>query len=340
MNPLDMRGPEFLLFYLVYGVGVIGTAWFLRRAWTSSLPPPTASRWMPGYYPREGDAYPIAVLRGGPLEAARTLVGRLLAADLLVLEGGSLRSSPEAAGADQRLAPIEEEALAAVSGPAPLASRDAVSRIAQALEPRTREMQEELERQGLLYGPDQRRRFRTLFLLTLLAVPGLGVTKLLVALSRGRTNVGFLILLLVVYTLLVVLLLRPRRRTPTGDRYLSWLRDTHQELVAVLRKGQGERQGEMVLAAGIYGLAALPALSTLGAESPRRRDPRADAGSPGGGSGDGGGSDSSFLDSGGWDGGGDSGGGDSGGGDSGGSSCGSSCGGGCGGGGCGGCGGG
>lgn len=351
MNPLDLMGPDFLRFYLIYGIGILAVAGLLRVRWAGASTPSPGGRWVPGSYPRESDAYAIALLRGGPREAVCALFGRLVTGGYLTLDQGVLRRPEEPPEDRSRLLPIEEEALllAASSGADGVRVHDARERIAQAVAPRLEEMRRELESQGLMPGPQQRRRYRAVCLLALAAVLGLGIAKLVVALSRGRTNVWYLIALMLVYAVACVLLLIPPRLTHAGRRYLDWLRESHRGLVNLLVNGRRAETEELALAAGIYGLAALPALSpldtALAAHGPVRPDrhphPGSSSGASSGGGGSGcGGGDSGISSVGGGDSGGSScGGGDSGG-DSGGDGGGGSCGGGCGGGGCGGCGGG
>ncbi|HEX9940728.1 MAG TPA: TIGR04222 domain-containing membrane protein [Thermoanaerobaculia bacterium] len=333
MNPLDMTGPEFLRFYLIYGVAGLALAALLRILWTYvSDATPAGRRWTPGYYPHGDEGYGIALLRGGRKAAIRTLLGRLVTSGPLSLEGGELRWSGEEAG----LSSLERRATNAVGliQTVPEAER----RIRQALAPELARIESDLESQGLIPTPLQRKGFWLLRILALLAIPGLGLAKLAVALARGKTNVLFLILMLAVYTVAALLLLRPPRLTRAGRRYLAWLRESHQGLVRMIEEGRrGENPGEAALAAGIFGLTALPALALLhGQPQPRRRSAEGSESWGTGGIGADSGGDSGGGDFGG--GGGDSGGGDSGGGDGGGGG-GDGGGGGCGG-GCGGCGGG
>jgi uncharacterized protein (TIGR04222 family) len=331
MNPLDLRGPEFLQFYLLYGLGVLTVAWLVWLYLRSAAEPSSGVlRWSPGVYPREGDAYEIALLRGGAREAARMVLGRLVSSGLSALDGRKLqRSSGESL---PPLAPVESAAYGALAetGGEAAAGEDAVRR---AVAPYLADMEDDLQRQGLALSAAQVRRFERLRLLALLAVPGLGLAKLVVALSRGRTNVGFLVLMTIGYAVAMFFLLRPPTRTRAGERYLSWLRESHQGLVNLLANDRRNDWSEMALVAGIYGLSTLPVLGTL--DRTHRLQEAAGSGSGyGSTSGDFGSSHSGGGDIGGGDsGGGDSGGGDGGGGDGGG-------GGGCGGGGCGGCGGG
>ena len=326
MNPLDLSGPEFLRFYLVYGVGLLAAA-ALLRFYLSSPTTLVSRRWSPGVYPREGDAYAIALLRGGPREVVRALLCRLVADGLLTLDGCTLRR-PDESPREHALAPLEEAALCALRpATGPENACLAVRRAVQMLAPQIGELHRQLEQEGLAPTEAQARTQRRIGIAALLAVPGLGLVKLAVALARGRTNVGFLILLLIAYGAVCLFLLRPPLRTAAGRRYLDWLRGSHQGLVQMVGQGRREGAGELALAAGIYGLAALPVFMPLH----QALEPQATRTKEDGGAGCGGG------DTGGADGGGDIGGSSCSSGDSGGAS---SCGGGCGGGGCGGCGGG
>ena len=285
MNPLDMRGPDFLQFYLIYGLGLLAAAWLLRAYWRSASAPPGAARWGPGIYPREGDAYHIALLRGGPDEVVRAALGHLLARGLIVLDGRTLRRAP--AEVEPRLAAVESEALRAVAGePGGMDAARAGKAVRGAIEPFLALMEEDLRQQGLIPAASQLQSFRGLRTVVLLAVPGLGLVKLVKALSEGRTNVGFLVLLAIAYAVAALFALQPPRRTGAGDKYLAWLRESHKRLVDTLSTGRQEDLSQMALVAGIYGLAVLPSTSPL----ERALRPPADAGSASGcGGGDGGG---------------------------------------------------
>lgn len=317
MNPLDLTGPEFLRFYFPYGVFILILARVVRALLGRSTPPIPRARWIAGVYPRARDAYAIALLRGGRPEAARTLVARLVGLDLLAVDGeGRLVPKPEAEEPD--LLPVEAAAWNAIRREASLTPTAAEWQIRGAVGPHLQESELELEEQGVL--PDRLRRtaYRNVTFLAAAAILGMGLAKLGVALSRGRTNVFFLLLLLVFFTIAVFVLLRPPRRTSAGEQYLAWLREAHRGIVRETRSGQRRNAGEIALAAGIYGLVEVPDLAPLNQSFARHDQRKRD---------DSGGSSSSSSSC--------SSGCSSGSSDSGGSSCG----GGCGGGGCGGCGG-
>jgi uncharacterized protein (TIGR04222 family) len=309
MNPLDLTGPEFLRFYVPYGLSVLALAWLIRALVHRTLGPQPDARWTPGTYPREGDAYAIAFLRGGSQEAVRTVLGRLVSAGLVNVEDRQVSPRPEPRTGGLQLQPIEKAAWSALEHGVPLHATEAEQCVQIAMEPHLREIQDSLATQGLLPTHRGRTVFQALMGLTWLAVGGLGLAKLGVALARGRFNVGFLFVLLLLFTWAIVRWLRPPQQTLAGQRYLAWLRESHRGLVEMLTSGRRDSSGELALAVGIYGLAAVPGLSDLGVAFNPPPEARRDGGSSSGcGSG----------------------------GDGGGSSCG---GGGCGGGGCGGCGG-
>ena len=131
--------------------------------------------------------------------------------------------------------------------------------------------------------------------------------KIALALSRGHSNVGFLLLEAAVFCLFACRL-TIRHRTPAGDRALDYLKHTFEAVRNRTKPLEHPDPLDVAVVAAVFGLAALPAAPYANVEvlQPRK-------------------------DNGGWFGGGDSGGGDGGGGGGGG-------GGGCGG-GCGGCGG-
>lgn len=312
MNPLDLTGPEFLRFYLVYGVLLLLLARWARSRVLRAQEPLPGGLWTPGTYPREDDAPAIALLRGGPPEAVRTLLSRLLSLGYLEVNGQQVRAVDAPPGAPQ-LQRMERDVWSALGRGGWLSPEETESRVRQAMAPHLDEMDRRLVDRGLLTSPEQRSRLRQILFAAWLAIFGLGCVKLLVALARGRTNVGFLVLLLIGFTVLVFWLLRLPRRLPAGDRYLKWLQEAYSGLRRPLEIGERDSARDLSLAAGIYGLAAVPALLPLGMAFDPSLDPRRRAESGGGGCG--GGSSCSSGGDGGGDGGGSGCGGCGGGGD-------------------------
>jgi uncharacterized protein (TIGR04222 family) len=265
MSPLDLHGPQFLAFYVAWSAGVLAVLLLVRSFWERSSPPSGTPIWAPGVYPGERDGYAIALLRGGPEEAAKALLGRLVSTGHLEVQGQKLRLAAALPEGAPPLAPIEAEALRAVfrpGGPA-VEGQEAEKRACRAMERQVAEMGADLERQGLAPPAEQRRIYRLQRWTALAAVPGLGGVKLLIAWSQGRSNVGYLITLTFVFLFVSAYLFRTPPNTVAGRRYLAWLKESHRGLVQKVAQRQWTGAGEIALVAGVYGLKALPDLSPL-----------------------------------------------------------------------------
>lgn len=291
MNPLDMTGPQFLVFYLAWGLGGLALCWMLRAFRLHKFGVLVDTRpWIPGYYPQESEAYAIALLRGGRKEAARLLLGRLVSAGLVDVTEERVRRIPDFEK-ERRLLPLERTALHAVEPGGP--SKEAQAAIERAAGPELDALELDLERQGLLASPAERQALRNVQFFALLLLLGPGLAKLFVALSRGKTNVGYLLLLLGVYSVAALLLLKPPRLSSAGKLYLEWLYESHQGLKPLTANNEGS-----LAAAGIFGFAALPGLAGIDQRRKHEGDGGAFAGD-GGSGGDSGGSDGGGGDGGG-----------------------------------------
>ncbi len=315
MNPLDWRGPAFLLFYLGWGVTLL----FVARAWRRS-----AERG-DGVRLTLSDPYLIAHLRGGRDEALRVATLSLVDRGLLEWHEGGLRHR-EGVTREALRRSLEKEIFAHFGDGRDLASLFEISAAGAA----TLELERTLRDDGLLPGETEQRarRGRLLFLLAVLLLPALA--KLFVALERGRSNVFLLLAAAALFSALLAFDGFPQR-TERGEALLRDLR----ELFSGLRERAGRLPAgggtaEVVLLAAVFGLGAFPsgALGNLPQRLQRATAPRPEPTGCG---------STSYTSCGAASGAASSAGGDS----SGGSSCGAASGGSsCGGGGCGGCGGG
>jgi uncharacterized protein (TIGR04222 family) len=286
MNPLDFRGPQFLLFYILWSLGVLALLRMARAVWERAASPArsTGPRWAPGIYPAEVDAYAIALLRGGPAEAARALLGRLVADGYVTVDGRQLKRS-EPPPDVSRLEPIEREALHSLFPPIAYAveAQEAEKRAVQAMHERVSAMQEDLEAQGLAPPAGQWNGYKTFFALGLTAGTGLGLAKVLVGLSRGRP-ITFLLILMAVFAFACFKVLRPPFHTVAGGRYLAWLKESHKGLAQLIGQEKRTGRGELALATCIYGIAVLPTFKDLlTALQPPQTSGGSDGGSCGGG---------------------------------------------------------
>lgn len=242
MNPFDLPGPEFLLFYAIFAVIVIGFAVQCRRMQEWRRPPRLAL-----------DPYVIAYLRGGANEALRVALVSLIDRGLLAAQTTVVHASPHADPAAVRL-PIEKLLLEKFREAGKATDIFTDSKLAAACEP----FRLLLEEQGLLPTDPVRRMRKTIQTVAIALLLGVGGIKLLVALSRGRYNVIFLIVLMFIATAATVFLCTPRR-TRAGDAFLEDLRALYAGLANrahAIRRG-GETI-EVLMLAAVFGVSVLP----------------------------------------------------------------------------------
>jgi uncharacterized protein (TIGR04222 family) len=243
MNPFDLSGPQFLVFY-------IGIALILVIAMKLAID--MGEGGAPPALPL-GDPYQIAWLRGGTPEAARIAVLSLIDRSLLVVDLDDLViPNPLRSFA---LQPIESAILARCAG-----SRTAATDVLNdpAVEQACAYYQAQLEQMHLT--PDaglQARRFNW-FAFGAVILLGVALIKIAVAIDRARYNIAFLVILTAI-VLWAAWRLVSRRRTSLGDRMLKDLRRLFR---ALRRRAASIRPGavtsDAMLLAAVFGLSALP----------------------------------------------------------------------------------
>lgn len=271
MNPFDLRGPEFLLFYFVFTCVVILVLILLRRfdERPNALKPPL------------DDPYLVAFLRGGEDEALRVTTLSLIDRGLLKLKssGASIFSSeaenrleladPQAIEAAKR--PIEKSVLESFKTPQPIGTTLQSLVGCQACV----DYATNLESLGLLPALDTRAARNRRFWVAIVILLGVAVLKILIALSRGRTNILFLIILSALAAYVTSRLSNPFR-TARGEKFLQDVRS----LFSTLRlRADSLRPGgattDLVWLASAFGLAEIspilfPQVSALIKRQPQR----------------------------------------------------------------------
>ncbi len=253
MNPFDLRGPQFLAFYLfASAVGLIIMYLASRGALfgTARAPAGDARRQL-------RDPYLLAYLRGGVGAALQTVAFSLSKRRLLTATSANVIASRSTEALAAVKNPLEHALLSQCSTSQPFSEvlRDRRLQIA------AENYAEPLRVSGLIADDGELARRRPAFQLVAGTLFTLGAIKIYLALQRGHSNVLFLVIL----TLLVVVLVHRiyrRQRTNGGDRALG----DQQTLFARL-KGRAARMSvdgasdEAVLVVAAFGLAALPAAS-------------------------------------------------------------------------------
>jgi uncharacterized protein (TIGR04222 family) len=245
MNPLDLPGPSFLLFYVVYAAAVLFLVrWYQRAGEEARVSLIEAA-----------DPYRIACLRGGPTEAARVATLSLLDRGLLTSdEQGNLGSSVKALGKVRR--PIEQAVVGCFESAAPATAAAGDPRVLGVCE----EYQRQLERGGFLPDEQARKARRLHFAVALLLLGGMAGAKIVVAVSRGRFNIIFLIVLSLVAIFLGYKACFPKQ-TAKGKAALAHL----EKMFAALKKRAtkiktGGGSTDLVMLAAVFGFGAIPAV--------------------------------------------------------------------------------
>lgn len=248
-NPFELNGPEFLLFYAVLVVVVIGASWYLNKRGPVTDAPKIDT----------GDPYLIAYLRGGPNESLRVCTAALADRGLLSVSTRT-KSLPVLVArkhsATLATRPIEKAVVRHFADANVATSIFRNTELQEATAP----YRSTLEDLGLLLDPAGRAARDLRVIISIGGLLAVAAIKLLVAISRGRSNVEFLLLGAVLVVFFGTRLLRPGDRTALGDRVLADLRRLFRDLRSRAHSLRpGGATNEAALLAGVFGLSSLSA---------------------------------------------------------------------------------
>lgn len=242
MNPFALHGLDFLAFYAAVGVVVIGLLYVCLRLQGSS-------RMLPQL--QMTDPYQIAYLRAGTSAALRVAALSLVDRGLLRAGGTTLLAEANAERMVRR--PIEKAVLRCFREPdtAKAMLSDPLTQEA------CREYHDTLESFGLIVGRKTIGRRLIPFLGATMVLVFVGSLKIDIALSEGRHNIGFTILMMGGFVVVAIKILL-RHRTRVGDNMLADLEAMFARLrdrADTLREGGATN--EAALLAAVFGLGAL-----------------------------------------------------------------------------------
>jgi uncharacterized protein (TIGR04222 family) len=213
----NMKGTDFLLLYITTIVVALLLGWyFIRSAGSTgqemSLP-----------LPSKPDPYEVAYLRGGVQEVIRLAVFKLIQARCVVSSVESPKiirvDTPSGQSAMSDMERIVYDYLAS-----PQTMRGICKRLSSEFKERCAPLQQRLYDDRLLNSWAAKNRARFVLIALSAFILGLGGFKLAVALSRGRTNVLFLVVAAVIGFILTIRITRTPRLSRRGIDYLNGLR--------------------------------------------------------------------------------------------------------------------
>lgn len=275
MNPFDLPGPQFLGFYALLCSAVLAFLWAGTRG-------PSETGATLSFM--TADPYRIAFMRKGTPETLQIAIFNLVDRGLLDFRDGTLRTVRVDSAAMVRR-PLDRAILHFCREPRTVGAVEGDSLLQKTVEDYRRELSE----QNLVVSEADSRGRGWLAMAAIGLLGGVAIVKILVALSRGRHNIAFLVILAII-ACVVALVICNRGLTAAGREMLSNLKGLTKRLMLradTLRPGGGTN--EALLLASVYGLWALPstAFPLVALLFPR---PAGDGGgSDGGGSSDGGG---------------------------------------------------
>lgn len=244
MNPFDLPGPQYLLFYASLTAVTLIVLGILRRKRELAASDET---------PRLHDPFAIACLRGGKNELLRVAAVSLVDRGLLTAQGDQLTTTVvgRQTAVRKRIEQYLLEFCRTPRDPEKLFASDYFD-VAVA------EYERELSARKLLPDDEITAARRSLFLGAAAVLSFFSFVKIGVAVSRGRFNFAFLIIMTVMALLIASAVAFPRL-TSRGNEFVANLRNLFKSLR--LRAPQlrpGGANADLVLAAAIFGVAVLP----------------------------------------------------------------------------------
>ena len=275
MNPFDLPGPQFLGFYALLSSAVLAFLWANTRG-------PSETRATLSFM--TADPYRIAFMRKGTTETLQIAIFNLVDRGLLDFRDGTLRTVRVDSTTMVRR-PLDRAILDFCRETRTVGEVEGDSLLQRTVE----DYRRELSAQNLVVSEADSRGRGWLAIAAIGLLGGVAVVKILVALSRGRHNIAFLVILAII-ACVVALVICNRGITAAGREMLSNLKGLTKRLMQradTLRPGGATN--EALLLASVYGLWVLPSVAfpMVALLFPR---PSGDGGgSDGGGSSDGGG---------------------------------------------------
>jgi uncharacterized protein (TIGR04222 family) len=247
----NMYGPSFLLLYIVtIAAALMLGKNFIRSADTTdrepSMPPPS-----------KPDPYELAYLRGGEQEVIRLTVFRLVQTGRLTLADAKSGKIARADGPAHlsEMSDMERTVYKALDNPETV--RGICRRIFPKFMKDCAPLERHLRERRLLVDQSVIESVYRVRKVVLAVILGLGGYKLAVALSRGRANVLFLIILAVVGCILTIRKLKAPRLSRRGEDYLKQLQAGLEDEKNAIGADSQSEGSDLTLFVALFGFGVL-----------------------------------------------------------------------------------
>ncbi len=248
MNPLNLTGPQFMVFYFVLAALVLPAGFALR--WWLRTPATDV-----GAEASELSPYEVTYLAGAEAGTFDAAIARMVQRDVLTASA-TKRTLTRSTGPLPKQPAAVEQAIHEAIGDAESGVEVATVReqIAPAMKPLKRQLQE----LGLIVSDGDAWLARLLPLLLFLCVPLLGVFKIGVGISRGRPVVFLMFACVATVVIGLAVLGRKVQRSRRGDHLLARLKSENAALiVSAARDSSQLTSGDLLLAVGLFGVSIL-----------------------------------------------------------------------------------
>ncbi|AUT02292.1 TIGR04222 domain-containing membrane protein [Nostoc sp. CENA543] len=246
-NPIaDMYGPDFLVLYGSVIAITLVVCWRLVQDPNKNQPLPLI--------PANPDPYKIAYLRSQNAGIAHTALFNLILQGYLQVSEQSISQTPDHPDV-AKLQPIENAVFQKISIPSTATA--SLWLASQVVQPYSHNYEEQLHSEQLLTTTNHHQWRIQVGLIGAMIIFSLGGYKLLIALAKGRYNVGFLIIMGVASIIWLMWLVSKRSLlNDRGKKYLQQLQETFSQLKSKA-KSQTASLSEYNLLVALFGVEAL-----------------------------------------------------------------------------------
>lgn len=246
MNPFNLAGPQFLVFFGVLAAVVFAAAIWLR--WWLRTPGDDA-----GSEADEMSPYDLAYLNGAANGAINAAIARLVHRDVLTASATQRKLSRSTRPLSKKATALEQAIHDAVDE-----SGIEVQKVRKQVVSAAASHERHLQEMGLVVDDDQAIFARALPLVLFLCVIAIGFIKVLVGLSRGRPVEILSVACVLLFMAGFVAFGRKVHRSRRGDQVLARLKQQNAALRTTVSSNSAQLTGsDIVMAVGLYGVGVL-----------------------------------------------------------------------------------